>query len=179
VKLPLREDETVLVETRPHWSILVRPLTTAVIGTSLALAAGFLWSPERGDDPVDLAAGVLAGWFVLRFLLGVLRRRGTAVVLTDRRLISRSGLIGRSVTVVPLDKVGGVSLRRPFAGRLLGYGTVVLHPLWGEGESLLHRIPRPGRFAARVADVLAGSMTEAPVYEPPEDDTEPLPRVIV
>lgn len=183
VNLPLRDDETLMIETRPHWSLVARPGAAAAVALAAAAAVGLLWSPDRGDDPVDLAAGIVAGLFVLRFLIALLRRRATRVVLTDRRLVTSRGLGGRAVTSIPLDRVGGVAIRRGVGGRVLGYGTIVLTPMWGEGETLLPRLPRPRRFQRILAGVLIEppAQTQAPRRgpDPEEEDTGPLPRVIV
>jgi membrane protein YdbS with pleckstrin-like domain len=179
----LRDDETVVLETRPHWSALARRAAAAVVALTAAAIAGFVWSPDRGDDRVDLAAGLIAALFVVHFVVAVVRRRNTRVVLTDRRIVTSTGIGGRAVTSVPLSRVGGVSLRRGAIGRVLGYGTVVLTPLWGEGESTLERMPRPRRLQRAVADLLL----DPPGEEVPptasrlaeDEDTGPLPRVIV
>ncbi|HVM35461.1 MAG TPA: PH domain-containing protein [Actinomycetota bacterium] len=178
----LRDDETVVLETRPHWSVLTRRAAMAAAALIAAAVVGFVWSPDRGDDRVDIAAGAVAALFVVRLVVAVVRRRNTSVVLTDRRIVTSTGIGGRTVTSVPLSRVGGVSLRRGAVGRVLGYGTVVLTPLWGEGESILERMPRPRRLQRAIADLLLDppDQVPAPVSPLPEDeDTGPLPRVIV
>lgn len=172
-----------MVETRPHWSVVARPGGAAGAALIVAAVVGFWWSPNAGDDNVDLVAGAVAGLFIVRFALAVLRRRATHVVVTDRRIVTSTGVGGRAVTSVPLARVGGVGVRRGVAGRLLGYGTVVLTPLWGDGESTLERMPRPRRLQRAIADLVidgAGDGWRAThVASAEEDDTGPLPRVIV
>lgn len=175
--IPLQDGERLILETRPHWSAPAGRAAAAVVALAAAAAAGFVWSPDRGNDAVDLAAGAVALLFALRFALALLRHRATWVLVTDRRIVVSAGLRGRAITSVPLARVGGVTFRRGLAGALLGYGTIVLRPLWDEGESRLERMPRP----RRVQRIVAGVLTDAPEPEvaPDEEDTGPLPRVIV
>jgi uncharacterized membrane protein YdbT with pleckstrin-like domain len=69
----------------------------------------------------------------LVFLGAWIRRKGTEIVVTDRRVIYKRGFIARRTVEMNISKVETVDVEQSIAGRLLGYGTVLIR---GTGESL-------------------------------------------
>jgi hypothetical protein len=48
------------------------------------------------------------------------------IIVTNRRVIFREGLIGKAERAIPLSRVTDVSVKYSMAGRVAGYGTVVV-----------------------------------------------------
>jgi uncharacterized membrane protein YdbT with pleckstrin-like domain len=57
----------------------------------------------------------------------------TEIVITDRRLINKTGLIARRARELELDGVESVEVEQSVWGRLLGYGTIEVH---GTGDDI-------------------------------------------
>ena len=55
------------------------------------------------------------------------RQMTTEVVVTNWRLIYKTGLIRRTAIDLPHNKVETVALHQSIPGRLLGFGTLVVH----------------------------------------------------
>jgi uncharacterized membrane protein YdbT with pleckstrin-like domain len=51
----------------------------------------------------------------------------TEIAVTNHRLVYNAGLICRTTTEIPLDKVDSVDIEQSLIGRLLGYGSVTVH----------------------------------------------------
>ena len=123
----LDEGERVLLHRRPHWRLLVGPVlaflaTLGVAGYLAALARGQGWQ-QWGWPVITAAAVLLVGWLTV---LPVARWRTTHLVVTTRRVLVREGVRrGQSLEVL-LDRVTDVRTHRSRAGRLLGYGSLVL-----------------------------------------------------
>jgi uncharacterized membrane protein YdbT with pleckstrin-like domain len=71
------------------------------------------------------------------------RRRATEIVVTDRRVIFKRGLVSRHTVEMNVGKIETVDVEQGLGGRLWGYGTVMIHgtgsgfePLVGIGEPI-------------------------------------------
>jgi membrane protein YdbS with pleckstrin-like domain len=62
-----------------------------------------------------------------------LKRFGTEVAVTDRRVIYKTGLIQRHTVEINLDKIESVDVDQSALGRLFGYGTVTIR---GTGQAV-------------------------------------------
>ena len=79
-------------------------------------------------------------------LLGAwIRRRATEIVVTDRRVIFKRGLLGRHTVEMNVSKIETVDVEQGIGGRIWGYGTVLIRgtgssfePLVGVGSPLEH-----------------------------------------
>lgn len=179
--------EEVVLTTRRHPAELFLPVLVTGVVVALAALAGFVTGPDTGTDPVDVAAGIVAAAALVRLLVRVLRWSSYRLVVTDRRLVERSGVLSRRLGSVPLDRVADVSYRRSLGGRILGYGELILAGPDGGGIRRIERIPHPGACYRALAEVLMGDLHEsqwvpaAAARRPPADDadTGPLPRVVL
>jgi uncharacterized membrane protein YdbT with pleckstrin-like domain len=128
----LQPGETVRVVGRLHWLIYANAALLLVIALAIALLAAELADPTQRQFVlvVALVVAVLGG---LVFLGAWIRRKGTEIVVTDRRVIYKRGFIARRTVEMNISKVETVDVEQSIAGRLLGYGTVLIR---GTGESL-------------------------------------------
>ena len=176
----LGSGEEVVFVTRRHPAELFVPALVAGVVVALAALAGFVTGPRTGADPVDVAAGIVAALALLRLLLRVLRWSSYRLVVTDRRLVERSGILSRRFGSIPLTGVADVGYRRSLGGRVLGYGEIALsYGPDGAPARRIGRIPRPDACYRELTEVLMGDLHEAQWVELDEADTGPLPRVVL
>lgn len=135
----LNEGETVVVDTRTHIKALLWPLVCLVI----LLAIGTYAQTQIDNGTVMLVIWIvlacLAVWFVLRPL--VIWATATYTV-TDRRLITRHGVIVRRGHDIPLARISDVAYEFGPIDRLLGCGTLIISDASTHGQVRLHDIPR-------------------------------------
>ncbi len=113
------EDEVVIDEVRKHWVAYIRPTAEAVIGFLLVVATPFVH--------------VNVGWFFLiaAFALfchaawGTLRERRDRFVITNMRVFRVHGVINQHLATMPLSRILDISVKKPLAGRVVGYGHFV------------------------------------------------------
>jgi hypothetical protein len=146
-RLLLGDDEAVIVELRPHWVVLARPLASTLAG--LALALWLLAAVTSVPALVALIVVLLPGaWLAL----GAARRAAASIVLTNQRIIERRGLLGTDSHEVRLSRVTELASHRSVAGRLLGFGDVQVEAGSERGAIVLHHVPRPELFQALVSE---------------------------
>lgn len=180
----LAQDEEIVLQVHRHGSVLLRPVFVALVMIFFAASIGFLTSPGEGGDLIDTVAGVIALFFVLRLLWRIWEWRADRVVVTDRRIFEVSGLLSRKVASMPLAKMTDITYQRSLLGRLLGYGDLIVETA-GQDQSLqrLDHLPKPDDFYRTITWLVTGGLMERPDLEDlphlDDDDTGPLPRVIV
>ncbi len=138
----LQPDEKVVVVGQLHWSIYLRALLVLLIAAGVL--AWSLWLPDPEWQRYALIAGGVVAAFGLLLLLGALiRRRATEIVVTDRRVIFKRGLLSRHTVEMNVSKIETVDVEQGLAGRIWGYGTLMIRgtgsgfePLVGVGSPL-------------------------------------------
>jgi LPXTG-motif cell wall-anchored protein len=120
----------------------------------LALAAGpaaLIVTGDRSQTGFILAGiTMLAGLLIL--LSAVIRRNTTELVLTNRRIITKRGLISRDTVEMNLSKVESLHVNQSLMGRILNYGDV---SVVGTGASLepLRGIGRPLELRKKLGEI--------------------------
>jgi uncharacterized membrane protein YdbT with pleckstrin-like domain len=138
----LQPDETVKVLGRLHWSIYLRAVLVLVI--AVAVLVGSVWLPDPAWQYFAvLASGAIAVVGLVLLLVAWIRRRATEIVVTDRRVIYKRGLITRHTVEMNVTKIETVDVEQGLGGRIWGYGTVQIRgtgigiePLVGVGSPL-------------------------------------------
>jgi len=110
-----------------HWKFALSYL----IGALCLIGAAVLVYFDRQHGPLVAAALVVLG--VVIIMVALIRRGTTELVLTDRRLIAKRGLISRVTVEMQLTKVESLHINQSVMGRMLDYGDVVVV---GTGSSL-------------------------------------------
>jgi membrane protein YdbS with pleckstrin-like domain len=98
-----------------------------------------------------------------RLVWRLLQWREEWFVVTDRRLLLRSGIITRRVAMMPLIKVTDMSYSRPPVGRLLGYGQIVIESA-GNDQALrrIRHLPHPDALYLDICELLFGPRAPQP-----------------
>jgi uncharacterized membrane protein YdbT with pleckstrin-like domain len=84
------------------------------------------------------------GIFTL-FLAPVLDRWSSEFVITNRRIIIKTGIISRNTFEMNLSKIESVNVDQSFFGRIFGYGSMTIIGTGGTRESF-HNISKPLEF---------------------------------
>ena len=187
--------EDAVVVTRRHWAVLIEPtvkfLPVFVIG-------GWLLVFDPGNR-VTSSAGLLV-------IVGSLLYYGLRVgewwmrhfIVSRRRVLLTSGVIARTVTLLPLRRITDLTWQETLLGQVLGYGTFRFESA-GQDQALRHLTYMPDaqtryrevsellfgsdRAAAATGDEEGNEEPGDPVPRDPEPppngsrrDTEPIPR---
>lgn len=183
----LADGERLVISIRRHPIVLAGPTALALAAIVAASALGFLAGPRETNDIIDTALGLVALAAVVRLAWKLWLWSADRVVVTDRRFIQITGILTRNVATIPLARVTDMTYRRSIGGRLFGYGDLILETA-GQDQAFgrLDHIPHPDDFYRTVTALATATLPEpeADVAFRPftgwdEEDTGPLPRVIV
>jgi uncharacterized membrane protein YdbT with pleckstrin-like domain len=134
----LQAGETVIYRTAVHW-IVYAPAAVLLFAATAAAILGV-------DPMITVFLGAFAA---LAGLSGWIRRLSTELAVTDRRVITKIGLIRRTTMEMNRSKVESVVVEQGILGRLLDYGTVIVKGTGG-GMEPLSTIDRPLDFRGKI-----------------------------
>ena len=136
----LLTDEKVIVESRPLiWPHLFEPVITMVAGITLVVLVRYF-----EQKYVEFDYWHIAGWVALAVLIiGIisvlirwLRWRYTVYALTNKRILRRTGVLGRSYLDCSLSKVQNVEVRMSALSRMFKFGTVKVATARTKGDDI-------------------------------------------
>ena len=132
-----------------HWKFLLSYFIGALC-LAVALGALLLGREHRAASLAIGAAALIIGLMVV--VSAFIRRATTELVLTDRRIIAKRGLVARDTVEMNLGKVESLHVNQGLLGRLLNYGDVTVV---GTGSSLepLRGITSPLELRRKLGEV--------------------------
>jgi uncharacterized membrane protein YdbT with pleckstrin-like domain len=141
----LRPGEAVQFIAHVHWCVYSRAFSLLSAGAAIAGMGGVIGA-GHGAPIVFLAvfgiALILAGTGLVAALRAGVRRMTTEIVVTDLRVIFKRGLISRHTVEMNTSKIETVDVEQTLLGRVLGYGTVLIHGTGASFEPLCN-VARP------------------------------------
>jgi membrane protein YdbS with pleckstrin-like domain len=142
-----------VITVRFHPAVLIRPVALALAGLAVA---GLLSTIGRLDDSPILLVIWLA-WLILliRLLYRIYVWLEDYFVVTSQRLLLATGVIRKSVNMMPLSKVTDMRFERSAMGRLLGYGTFIVESA-GQDQALrkIDHLPYPEQLYLEVCGLI-------------------------
>lgn len=119
--------ETVRYRTRLHWKLYVGPLLLVLLVLlPLAILALSTVHPWLAIVPAVLALVLL--------LIAFVRRRSSEFAVTNKRVILKLGVLSTRSVELLLPKVEGIAVTQSLAGRLFGFGGIVVTGSGGTQE---------------------------------------------
>ncbi|MGZ4589476.1 MAG: PH domain-containing protein [Actinomycetes bacterium] len=139
----LGEDEGVVMALRPHWKELVAPTLVLLIVCPLATYAATVSPEGSAQTPLRIAILVIALLLLARFTVWpFLRWLTTSYIVTDRRVITRVGIVARHGRDMPLSRINDVSFEHSgVLERMLGCGTLTVESAGERGQLVMRDVP--------------------------------------
>ena len=144
VREVLQPDEEIRFRTNVHWFVYLPAMVMFVVGIAFAL-----WYTAAPSQHLMLMLLILSGLSavpgVLLFIPAWLKRFGTEIAVTDRRVIYKTGLVQRDTTEINMAKIESVDVSQSILGRVFAFGTLTIR---GTGETIeaLRNIASPLQF---------------------------------
>lgn len=153
----LGADEHVVVHMRTHGKALILPaivliLTGAVFGVAAALIPA---AYQQIGLVVVGAIGLLVA--IIWCLVPFLRWRTSTYTITNRRLITRRGILNKTGKDLPLMRINDVSYERSLIDRMLGCGTLNIQTAADGGTIVLRDVPDVERVHVQMTELLFGT----------------------
>ena len=142
-----------VITVRFHPAVLIKPVALALAGLAVA---GLLSTIARLDN-TDALAVIWLLWLVLliHLLYKIYVWLEDYFVVTSQRLLLATGVIRKSVNMMPLAKVTEMRFERSAMGRLLGYGTFIVESA-GQDQALrkVDHLPYPEQLYLEVCGLI-------------------------
>ena len=166
----LTSGEHVVREFRPHWKVLILPALATI---AAFVGAVFVndWLNDPGDNEMIrwIALGAIAVLWLAYAGGRFINWRFTQYVLTNERLIVRSGIISKHGKEIPLENITNVGFSQGVIERGLRYGDVLIESAGEHGQSVLGDIPDPEGFHTelyRVREARGVDLSQASERDP-------------
>ena len=135
----LTDDEDLVLDLRPHWWQVTPPASLLALVTVfgvMALATSW-WGP------IDYGIGILWLAALLWFGINYMKWTTTNFVVTNVRVISRSGVVSKEGIEIPLDRINTVFFNQSIFERLIGAGDLGIESAGEGGRQEFSNIRKP------------------------------------
>jgi len=155
VEKHLIEGETIVYETRLHWVVLVAPILLGILFGLTGLGMFILSAQATGNksaahQPMMILGAAFFAIALLFIVRGVLMRNATEMTVTNKRVFVKVGLAARRTIELLLSRVESIGVQESVMGRMLGYGTVIVHGTGGTPE-IFNMVAHPLEFRTMLA----------------------------
>lgn len=139
----LNQNEQVALDLRPHWWYFSKHILT---GIPLFVLFLLVWA-WQSDDTLDTVASWV--WIVLAVVWGIwllvkyFDWRFTYFVVTNERVIYRTGVIARHGVEIPLSRVNNINFNQSVFNRMIGAGDLEIESAGREGTSTFDNVRHP------------------------------------
>ena len=126
----LNEGEEVALDLRPHWWFFSKHIATGIplfVVLVLVLSVGNKWLNALWA----IVAVVWAGWLGLKYL----EWNFTHFVVTDDRVIYRTGVIAKRGVEIPMERINNINFHQGIFERIIGAGDLDIESAGRDGQS--------------------------------------------
>jgi len=148
----LSEGEHIVLSVRTHVKALIVPATVLILLVAGVIVAATL--PADSTVAVIVAAVVAVPVLIFWVLVPFLSWMTSTYTVTNRRLITRHGIITRTGRDIPLFRINDVAYEKGLLDRLLGCGTLVISDATEKAGVVLPDIPNIEQVHLQISDLL-------------------------
>jgi uncharacterized membrane protein YdbT with pleckstrin-like domain len=138
----LNEGEELALDLRPHWWFFSKHIATGIP----LFAVGILIALMHHGTPKTVLAtlwGVLAvvwaGWLALKYF----EWNFTHFVVTDDRVIYRTGVIAKRGVEIPMERINNINFHQGIWERIIGAGDLDIESAGRDGQSHFEDVWHP------------------------------------
>ncbi len=136
----INEGENVVLDLKPHWFFFWKHIVVGIVFLVVFLV---YVGPAGGSSilgwPLGIGLLVFAAFVVEKYLVWTY----THFVLTDRRVISRSGIVSKRGTEIPLERINNIDFHQNILLRVIGAGDLDIESAGKDGQSHFDNVRHP------------------------------------
>lgn len=138
----LNEGENVALDLRPHWWFFSRHILT---GIPLLVAIILVFSELHGDTKkvVGYVVGAIAIAWAIWLFVKFLEWSRTYFVVSDQRVIYRTGVISRHGVEIPLERISNINFHQGPWERVIGAGDLTIESAGAQGNTVFSNVRHP------------------------------------
>ena len=147
----LSDGEHVVLRVRSHGKALIWPVVVLVLVLAGVLTAATLQAEASIMIVVTVVAALaVVLWVIVPFLRWIT----STYTVTNRRLITRHGILTRTGRDIPLFRINDVAYEKGLLDRLLGCGTLIISDATEKAGVVLQDIPNVERVHLQISELL-------------------------
>jgi membrane protein YdbS with pleckstrin-like domain len=148
----LFEGEYVVLSVRGHGKALIWPVAVFVLVMAGVITALML---KPNDTVVASGVAVVAvPLLIVLSLIPFMRWMTSTYTVTNRRLITRQGILSRTGRDIPLFRINDVAYEKGLLDRLLGCGTLIISDATEKAGVVLPDIPHVEQVQLQISELL-------------------------
>lgn len=138
----LNPGEEIALDLTPHWWTFSKHMVTSILLVVLGVVAvrnnvDYIGTGLRALFAI--AAVVWAGWLVVSYLSW----RFTHFVVTDQRVVFRTGVLSKHGVEIPLERINNINFHQRIFERMIGAGDLDIESAGKDGQSHFDNVRRP------------------------------------
>lgn len=139
----IHDGENVALDLNPHWWFFIQHIAVGTGILGLVAIVIFTDGVSFIETGLKYAIGALlvfwAVWLGIRFLAW----RNTYFVVTDRRVIFRTGFVAKRGVEIPLDRITNIDFQQGPIERMIGAGDLDIQSAGRDGSSHFEDVRHP------------------------------------
>ena len=156
----LMPDEQIIYAATLHWIMYLHGLAITICGGLMGFYSQPVLTVLFGErlgaqftKPVSMVAMLIVLTGSALLFGAYMRQISTELVVTNKRLIAKYGFISFTTFEILVNRITGANFDQSITGRLLGFGTVLVHGAGGE-ISPIDQVADPQLFYRALISVL-------------------------
>ena len=139
----LNRNEEIALDLRPHWWYFGRQILTG-IPLFILIVLILSWSADGfvKDAANWIVLGLVIAWAVWLGIKYMAWAR-TYFVVTNQRVIYRTGVVSRHGVEIPLDRINNINFRQRIIERMIGAGNLDIESAGDQGSSTFDFVRHP------------------------------------
>ena len=135
----LNEGEELVLDLRPHWFFMFEPTISLVGAVILGIIVITHDPPSWLSLPVGLLVLGVVVWWGIRYGKWVT----TNFVVTNRRVVYRSGMLAKKGIEIPLERINTVTFSQSIFERVIGAGDLGIESASRDGAESFADVRKP------------------------------------
>jgi uncharacterized membrane protein YdbT with pleckstrin-like domain len=135
----LNDGEAIVIDTHPHWWTFAPAVSQLVLALVVAIVAAM----KIDTNIVNYIGIALILFTTVRLAWTYLRWFTTDFVLTNDRLITRSGVLSRQTREIPLERINDLACHQSIFERVIGSGDLMVESGGERGQEKFSNVAHP------------------------------------
>ena len=153
----VNDGENVALDLRPHWWYFSKHILTGIpLFIVIILVTRLNGTPQKVTAfIVGAAAIVWAIWLLTKFISWT----RTYFVVTDQRVVYRTGVFSRHGVEVPLERINNLNFHQRMFERMIGAGDLEIQSAGEQGTTLFANVRHPDGVQQEIYRQMEGDAT--------------------
>jgi len=151
VQKNLSANEKIVYSTGKHWYIYLKGIVLTALGLIIAAS-----SDSSTNESTNTIVGLLVFVGIIILINSILVARSAEFVVTNKRVILKTGVLKRKLIEVQLNRAEGLTVSQGIMGRIFNFGVIKITS--GGVTEVFTKIAKPYDFKKHINNAIEGSL---------------------